>query len=502
MQNVISFMRKIVFFAVAAWCMSPIAQAQFWYSSTTDTIPLYPFLHYGEVNWPEWNGSIGFHDGISCTLMSWTGLPNGSTNVSGVSNTAVKYHASDTIHVVGLAMGRDGSGAQYRVKMSLYDSNMTLLKTVGPYYNLADRATKNDTQMHPFYIKPLPTVGTGMALMTFVYFDDGPVDVIGDYYVSASHENGRYTFVQYIAEYHSNPPFLIRGDWIRNFNDSTWIADTSRCIVLTFPIITPRCDTIEWASAATEGDSVVRVQWDSTVDEVQVCLMPMGETPDSTGIFVKDTAAFDTMVVSGDYDVYVRRVCNERYLVCSDWTGPMTMLAPCEAPEMVLTADNDSCMTATWGGTRRPCEVSLVAAGEEPGEPELCVGHEWSRCGLDPTGAYEMYIRLVCDTLGGRSAWGGPYRLTMPRYGIEGAEGLADGIRLSPNPATATVRLTVEGLQGEATVRVTDAAGREAARYALHGTWLDIDVSRLPKGAYTVSVTTSEGTAARRLVVQ
>ena len=366
-------------------------------------------------------------------------------------------------------------------------------------------ATKNDTQVHPFYIKPIPTAGIGyMALMTFVYFEDGPIDVVGDYYISSIHDSGPYTMVQFITENHPNPPYLINGEWKRRMyaDTTTWITDSTHCIMMVFPIITPKCDALGWATAAMEGDSVVRVQWDSTVDEVQVCLLPLGETPDSTGVFVRDTTAFDTVVSAGNYDVYVRRVCNERYLVCSDWTGPMTMLAPCEAPEMVLTADNDSCMTATWGGTRRPCEVSLVAAGEEPGEPELCVGHEWSRCGLDPTGAYEMYIRLVCDTLGGRSAWGGPYRLTMPRYGIEGAEGLADGIRLSPNPATATVRLTVEGLQGEATVRVTDAAGREAARYALHGTWLDIDVSRLPKGAYTVSVTTSEGTAARRLVVQ
>ncbi len=452
------------------------------------------------------------HDGITCYMSQCMCYPtlNQAATIP-MKEMAVMRHASDTIHVVGLAMGESyGDPPTFAFRLSLYDSNMTLLKQLDTY-DYSWRASVKDTHIHPVYLPGPVIVRSDVVLLTFAYFNDGPIDVVGDYYlgwsmysVSRGDESLHAEPLNLMYEVHDAPYQMDSMVWRYRLlgNPSVWLDSTTRGMSMIFPIITPPCDTIAWASAAMEGDSVVRVQWDSTVDEVQVCLMPMGETPDSTGVFVKDTAAFDTMVVSGDYDVYVRRVCNERYLVCSDWTGPMTMLAPCEAPEMVLTADNDSCMTATWGGTRRPCEVSLVAAGEEPGEPELCVGHEWSRCGLDPTGAYEMYIRLVCDTLGGRSAWGGPYRLTMPRYGIEGAEGLADGIRLSPNPATATVRLTVEGLQGEATVRVTDAAGREAARYALHGTWLDIDVSRLPKGAYTVSVTTSEGTAARRLVVQ
>ena len=379
---------------------------------------------------------------------------------------------------------------------------MTLLKTTGFFYNLGANANhKTDTHVHSFCVKPVSVAGWGHAVMTFAYFDDGPVDIVGDYYISYTYENGVSGEVQCLGEYHLNQPHLIREEWVRNITSPNWTMDTTRWITLTFPIITPKCDALGWATAAMEGDSVVRVQWDSTVDEVQVCLMPLGETPDSTGVFVKDTAAFDTMVVSGDYDVYVRRVCNERYDVHSVWAGPISLLAPCEPPEVTMEV-NDSCALVSWSGTRRPCEVSLVAAGEEPGEPEQCVGHEWIRCGLDPTGAYDVYIRLVCDTLGGRSAWGGPYRLTMPRYGIEGAEGLADGIRLSPNPATATVRLTVEGLQGEATVRVTDAAGREAARYAMQDGWLDIDVSRLPKGTYMVSVTTAEGTGAKALVVR
>ncbi len=339
---------------------------------------------------------------------------------------AIKRHASDTIHVVGLAMGQDWLSAQIPVKIYLYDSNMTLLKTVGPFYNLGERATKNDTHVHPFYIKPTPIVGSNIALLTFVYFDDGPIDVVGDYYLSPVEQDGADLMLITMGESHTDPPFLIENEVRHRMyaDTTTWISDTTGFIPFVFPIITPPCDTIEWASAAMEGDSVVRVQWDSTVDEVQVCLMPMGETPDSTGVFVRDTTAFDTVVSAGNYDVYVRRVCNERYLVCSDWTGPLT--------------------------------VRSSPINPDPEDP--------------PEGISE----------------------------VAGAVGFT----LRPNPAREEVTLEGGAWMAGGVLTVTDMRGTEVVRRKVESGRLTLDVSRLPKGAYTVSVTTGEGTAARRLVVQ
>ena len=88
-----------------------------------------------------------------------------------------------------------------------------------------------------------------------------------------------------------------------------------------------------------------------------------------------------------------------------------------------------------------------------------------------------------------------------PPEGISEVAG-AVGFTLRPNPAREEVTLEGGAWMSGGVLTVTDMRGTEVVRRKVESGRLTLDVSRLPKGAYTVSVTTSEGTVARRLVVQ
>ncbi|MBR1767057.1 MAG: T9SS type A sorting domain-containing protein, partial [Bacteroidales bacterium] len=89
---------------------------------------------------------------------------------------------------------------------------------------------------------------------------------------------------------------------------------------------------------------------------------------------------------------------------------------------------------------------------------------------------------------------------------VQQPEGIDDvasaAIRLYPNPATTSV--TIEGVEGNATVTIVDMNGREvysagSAQFAAHST---IDLTGLAQGAYFVRIATEQTTAIRKLIVR
>ena len=73
---------------------------------------------------------------------------------------------------------------------------------------------------------------------------------------------------------------------------------------------------------------------------------------------------------------------------------------------------------------------------------------------------------------------------------------------LSPNPAhgTVDVQLPAEALGGRLTL--CDLAGRELINLAVEESWMEIDISELPSGAYLVKLATAMGTVTKKLLVQ
>ncbi|MBR1765872.1 MAG: T9SS type A sorting domain-containing protein, partial [Bacteroidales bacterium] len=73
-------------------------------------------------------------------------------------------------------------------------------------------------------------------------------------------------------------------------------------------------------------------------------------------------------------------------------------------------------------------------------------------------------------------------------------------IRLYPNPATTSV--TIEGVEGNATVTIVDMNGREVYSTGTQASNLQIDLTGLAQGAYFVRIATEQTTAIRKLIVR
>ncbi len=76
-------------------------------------------------------------------------------------------------------------------------------------------------------------------------------------------------------------------------------------------------------------------------------------------------------------------------------------------------------------------------------------------------------------------------------------------LELQPNPASDMVELTMDAPDG-GRLTLTDLAGREVLQMAIPAptTTLHLDIHTLPAGAYLLKVSTPNGTATRRLLVQ
>ena len=122
--------------------------------------------------------------------------------------------------------------------------------------------------------------------------------------------------------------------------------------------------------------------------------------------------------------------------------------------------------------------------------PGLAVGHQ-----------YDVYVRARCRFARDEwTGWSGPLEIGFgnPGEGIDVVEGVY--AELTPNPATGRVRVSC----GEAMrmVEVYDLQGRRVLAQEASGTTIDLDISTLAAGRYTVIVYTAEGTGAKALVVR
>ena len=98
-------------------------------------------------------------------------------------------------------------------------------------------------------------------------------------------------------------------------------------------------------------------------------------------------------------------------------------------------------------------------------------------------------------TVGDTSAGGGSGN------SIADVEGNA-AFTLAPNPAHGTVVLTLAETAEGAELTLCDLGGRELRRVQVAGATHSLDVSALPTGVYLLKLTTPQGVAIRRLLVE
>ena len=155
------------------------------------------------------------------------------------------------------------------------------------------------------------------------------------------------------------------------------------------------------------------------------------------------------------------------------------------------------------GTNHRDWQLSYGPPGTPAGEGTVvdCPPAQCVLPGLAAGQAYDVYVRARCRFARDEwTGWSGPLEIGFggPGEGIDGVEGVH--AELTPNPAAGRVRVSC----GEAlrVVEVYDLQGRRMLAQEATGTTLDLDISTLAAGRYTVIVHTAEGTGAKALVVR
>ena len=186
----------------------------------------------------------------------------------------------------------------------------------------------------------------------------------------------------------------------------------------------------------------------------------------------------------------------------------------CHTPNGLTTVYAEAGVaTLMWsGGNADHWELSLCADGCEPEEGSIT---QWNSLaatlqGLDTARWYEARVRAVCshDDSIYYSDWSDSLRFYMPGSNSGGGGTDPTGIETTadrytyvmPNPASGNVTVASSFRIGD--VELLDLNGRSHLRTTVDGLSAALDISSLPAGTYIVRITTSAGTAYKKLVVK
>ena len=171
---------------------------------------------------------------------------------------------------------------------------------------------------------------------------------------------------------------------------------------------------------------------------------------------------------------------------------------PCEPVDSVsVVLGADGCLTVDWEqpALQSSWTVRLTLPdGSEITQPTDTNHCEY--CGLATNQRYTIHVRSRCDDINGYSwsDWGSGF--SVGNAGITATEGPA--FELNPNPASGTVTVSCEAMEG--TLEVVDMQGRVVL--TAPATQHTLDISRLAAGSYFVRLTTQDGSAVRHLQVE
>ena len=152
-------------------------------------------------------------------------------------------------------------------------------------------------------------------------------------------------------------------------------------------------------------------------------------------------------------------------------------------------------------------QLSVGAYGSNPNSGTMVSTTDtfYTFTGLEPDVIYQAWVRKACRyTTAGYdtvvwSDWSNPTTFRVA-VGISAVEGDA-AFSLSPNPAHSLVLLKLEQAAEGAALTLCDIGGRELRHERVTGTSYTLDILALPAGVYILKLTTPQGVASRRLVV-
>ena len=263
-----------------------------------------------------------------------------------------------------------------------------------------------------------------------------------------------------------------------------------------FPIIGFRCKPVKqyWLDFFESG--VAYVRWRNAEEGTTYNLRLVGEDGSDTTIVTPDTAfVFNWLSDSVRYTLMLRKQChyatsNYDTTVYSDWLSTLsfgTTILP-TVWRTVTVASGDSTMGTVGGGGRYE-DSSLVTITAEPyGNYEF---YSWN----DGNAANPRQFLVTSDT-----SFTALFREVEDTVGIQQATGVT--FQMQPNPAHGIVHIELPPSAQGGHMALCDMAGRELEVRTATGAAIEWDISHLTPGTYILRLTTPQGTASRRLIVE
>lgn len=213
-------------------------------------------------------------------------------------------------------------------------------------------------------------------------------------------------------------------------------------------------------------------------------------------VAVQGTSHTFTNLISGEtYNITVRAVCSATSQ--SNWTTAVTLIPmACDVPTNVTAEVQGRRVTVSWEGTAEKYRVTYFDEFHTIRDAETVeVENATSVTVTVPEGGmdYSFYVQAYCGEA--LSQYSEEARVSV--LGIDAVE--ASNVNLYPNPASTTV--TIDGIEGEATVTVVDMNGREVYNAKTNSN-LSIDLNGYAKGAYFVRIAGERTVAIRKLIVK
>ena len=294
---------------------------------------------------------------------------------------------------------------------------------------------------------------------------------------------------------------------IRQICDTDYYSDwcTGSFVTDTMPCDVPTGLNV----VSTTGHEVV-IDWTSTVDTNTWQIHIFNTSTDRTIDVATHPATITDLYPATTYNIVVTTLCGGG-IVTSDPSDTLTVTTDECQPATGITVTDITATTAqvhwTAGDNNQgKWVVNYGYLGMTPGTNHLdtVTSTSYSITGLEPETQYEVFIRSFCD-----DDWYSPWSqsasfTTTPEIGIADVE--ADKrYTLHPNPASHSTTITLNGVEGSATIALVDMQGRtlSLATVESRGTISHtLDLSGMAGGTYFVRICTENDTYVTKLVIK
>ena len=231
---------------------------------------------------------------------------------------------------------------------------------------------------------------------------------------------------------------------------------------------------------------------------------------------------FDTIIyTNNNYQTIDNLQSGIRYYVtvmglCSDsmtsiWSDTIDFVTKvCDTVyNVVVSSITDTSAVVSWipGNTLSRWDVDYGSKGFPVGYGTIkpTTSPRYTISGLQPGTSYDVYVRSSCGT-DYYSMWS--MKVTFSTTGtstITDAETNDVSLKIIPNPATKATVISAQGINGKATLTITDISGKTIYddSFNCNGTLeKSVDVSRFAKGTYFVHVANETVNVVQKLIIQ